>query len=84
MRQIISVTGEDSLRTIEKDYLYWADIFEKVFINSNPKSFEDTLDVGWNLLGLFPEDELIRINGKTLEKKYSSTKWEDFGYSKSI
>ncbi|MCK4484108.1 MAG: V-type ATP synthase subunit B, partial [Candidatus Thorarchaeota archaeon] len=48
----------------------FADRFEQEFINQGDhenRSFEETLDLGWNLLSEFPERELKRCDPKTID-----------------
>lgn len=78
LRQIISISGEESLTEIEKIYLKTADIFEFNFINSKPLNFIQTLDLGWKILGLIPKLELIRIPEKLIDKYYAVSDFLDF------
>jgi V/A-type H+/Na+-transporting ATPase subunit B len=61
LRQLTAVTGKDALSETELIYLDFATEFESYFVNSTVKSFDETLDLGWALLGLLPRSELIRI-----------------------
>ena len=40
-------------------------------MNEN-RSMEETLDLGWELLGLLPREELDRVDTKILDKYYKA------------
>ena len=75
-RALASVIGEDELSDTDKKYLVFGRAFEQMFIgqsvNDNRTIF-DTLDIGWNLLGLMPRGELDRIDTKVLDQYYKPT-----------
>lgn len=80
LRQIIAITGEESLSKTERLYLHFADIFEKHFINSKkPLTIAETLDLGWKLICLFPRKLLIKIPERILNHFYKETNWSEFG-----
>ena len=58
---------------IDKKYLEFGKEFEERYIgqgqNEN-RSMEETLDLGWELLGRLPKEELDRVDTKILEKYY--------------
>jgi len=69
-RQVAMVSGEASLTEKEKTYLNFADKFEREFIHQGLKEnriIEQTLEIGWNLLSMFPESELKRIELDTIK-----------------
>ena len=75
-RALASVIGEDELSPIDKRYLVFGKAFEAEFVGqSEPenRSITETLDKGWELLGLLPKDELDRIDTKILNKYYKET-----------
>ena len=62
-------------RSIKK-YLEFGREFEKRFIGQDihdNRTIIDTLNIGWELLGLLPREELDRIDTKILDKYYKST-----------
>lgn len=72
-RSLASVIGEDELSEIDKKYLEFGRAFEKEFVNQGDyenRSIEDTLDIGWKLLKIFPSEQLDRIDTKILEEYY--------------
>ncbi len=74
-RALASVIGEDELSPIDKKYLKFGVAFEKEYVRQGPsenRTIEQTLDLGWKLLGLLPKDELDRIDTKILDKYYKA------------
>ena len=72
-RNLASVIGEDELSPIDKKYLEFGKEFEERYIGQGQeenRSMEETLDLGWELLGRLPKEELDRVDTKILEKYY--------------
>ncbi|HJX22799.1 MAG TPA: V-type ATP synthase subunit B [Candidatus Bathyarchaeia archaeon] len=70
-RDLSRIVGEMSLSETEGRYLKFADAFERRFINQDEnenRPIEKTLDIAWELLAMFPEDNLVRIEKKYIEK----------------
>ena len=75
-RALASVIGEDELSPIDKRYLVFGKAFEAEFVGQSEtenRSITETLDKGWELLGLLPKEELDRIDTKILNKYYKET-----------
>ena len=69
LRELVAVVGSEALTERDQKYLHFADRFEREFINQGEhedRSFEDTLNLGWNLLSMFPERELKRCDPSTI------------------
>jgi len=79
VRDLVAVIGEAALTDLDRLYLKFADRFEKEFVNQGvyeERSFEETLDKGWELLSMLPESELKRADPETIKKyhpKYRKT-----------
>lgn len=59
-----AVVGEEALSKEDLQYLEFLEKFEKTFINQGAyenRSVFDSLDLGWQLLRLFPKEMLKRI-----------------------
>ncbi len=72
-RALASVIGEDELSPIDKKYLEFGKAFEDRFIGQDPhenRTILQTLDIGWELLGMLPREELDRIDTKILDQYY--------------
>ena len=72
-KSLASVIGEDELSDMDKKYIAFGKAFDEKFLaqsGDDNRSIEDTLDLGWELLGMLPRTELDRISDKTLDKYY--------------
>ncbi len=70
-RDLASVIGEDELSEVDQKYLQFGLAFEQEFVAQEAgenRSIEETLDIGWRLLGILPREELDRIDTRILEK----------------
>lgn len=75
VRALASVIGEDELADIDKRYMQFGRVFESNFITQEwdeNRAMEDTLDLGWELLGLLPLEELDRVSPETLDQYYQA------------
>ena len=75
-RALASVIGEDELSPLDKQYLVFGKAFEAEFVGQSEtenRSVIETLDKGWELLGLLPREELDRIDTKVLNQYYQPT-----------
>ena len=71
LRDLVAVVGEEALTDRDKRYLSFADEFEKKFISQGKdedRSFEKTLNIGWELLAMLPIAELKKISEELIEK----------------
>ncbi|MEM1850504.1 MAG: V-type ATP synthase subunit B, partial [Desulfurococcaceae archaeon] len=71
LRELSAIVGMESLTPRDKKYLEFADQFERRFINQHEyerRTVEETLDIGWELLAILPEEELKQITPDTLRK----------------
>ena len=72
LRGLVAIVGEEALSERDKKLLKFADEFEAKFVRQSrdeDRSIQETLDLGWKLLGRLPESELTRISPE-LKKKY--------------
>ncbi len=72
-KELMVVLGEAALTPMDRTYARFADEFEKRYINQGfyeNRSIEETLDLSWELLGIFPKSELKRIKPAILDKYY--------------
>lgn len=71
LRALVAVVGEEALTDRDRNYLEFADRFEREFINQGKdenRAIESTLDLGWELLRMLPESEMKRIDPKFIFK----------------
>ena len=78
IRRLMAIVGEETLTDLDRKYLTFAERFEKELIGqgAGTRTIEETLDLGWELLSIFPKEELNRIN-KDLISRYFSEIMED-------
>lgn len=72
-RSLASVIGEEELSKTDKKYLHFGKMFENKFLTQSQtesRSIEKTLDLGWSLLGYLPREELDRLDDKLLDQFY--------------
>jgi V/A-type H+-transporting ATPase subunit B len=70
-QELAVILGEAALSDMDKVYFQFADTFEKEYVSQGDyenRTIEETLDLGWKLLSVFPTAELKRIRQAWLEK----------------
>ena len=73
VRALASVIGAEELSPIDRSYMKFGEAFEHQFLAQDAqenRSIETTLDLGWQLLGLLPKEELDRIDPEQLDRYY--------------
>jgi V/A-type H+-transporting ATPase subunit B len=73
VRALASVIGEEELSTVDRQYVTFGQAFEREFIGQDEtenRSIEQTLDLGWRLLGKLPSAELTRVTPEELRRRY--------------
>jgi V/A-type H+-transporting ATPase subunit B len=71
LRETALISGEAALTSTDQLYIQFADKFEREFIGQSideNRDIEKTLEIGWNLLSLLPESELVRIDPDIITK----------------
>ncbi len=77
LRDLMAVVGEEALTDRDRKFLGFADAFEKRFVTQGKdedRSVEETLDLGWELLGMLPEAELKRVRPEHIPKYHPAYK----------
>jgi V/A-type H+-transporting ATPase subunit B len=72
-KELSTILGEAALSELDKVYAKFADRFEEEYLNqgfNTDLSIEETLDIGWKLLRMFPVSELRRISEANIKKYY--------------
>lgn len=83
VEELTVILGEAALTDMDKLYLKFAEKFENEYISQGEyenRSIDQTLDLGWKLLTIFPREELKRIRTEYLDKymaKFKTEKEED-------
>ena len=72
-RSLASVIGEDELSDMDKQYLKFGELFERVFIGQGFKrrSINQTLNLGWALLSQLPQEALDRLDPALIKENYN-------------
>lgn len=76
-RNLASIIGAEELSTQDKNYLDFAEAFEKRFIGQGEhedRGIIETLDLAWELLSILPPDALSRMKQDDLKKYHH---WQD-------
>ena len=72
-KELAVILGDAALSDTDKLYAKFADAFEAEYISQGyytNRTIEETLDLGWKLLGILPRTELKRIRAEYLDKYY--------------
>ena len=72
-KELAVILGEAALSSIDKLYAKFADAFEREYVSQGyqrSRTIEETLDIGWKLLGILPRSELKRIKDEFLDLYY--------------
>ncbi|NLZ55517.1 MAG: V-type ATP synthase subunit B, partial [Clostridiaceae bacterium] len=72
-RELAIILGESSLSEVDRLYARFSTEFEERYIAQGfqtNRSIEETLDLGWELLGILPRAELKRIREGYLDRYY--------------
>ena len=71
IRNLAAIIGEEELGKEDQMYLKFGEALEGQFFTQGEyenRSIEETLDLGWRLLKLLPENELYRIKPELIKK----------------
>lgn len=72
-KELAVVLGESALSEIDVLYVKFADAFEGRFIRQGEdenRTIEESLAIGWELLGMLPKTELKRVRDEYIEQYY--------------
>lgn len=70
-RELSVILGEAALSDEDKLYVKFSDAFEERFIRQGEyenRTIEETLSIGWELLGILPRSELKRVKEEQIKK----------------
>lgn len=74
VRALASVIGEEELSEVDQRYVKFGQAFEREFVNQGStenRNIETTLDIGWRLLSMLPQEELTRVSQAEIQQYYS-------------
>ncbi len=70
LRSLSAIVGEEALGANDRTYLKFADMFESRYVNQDrneDRTIEETLDLGWELLSVLPEQDMKRVKTAHIE-----------------
>jgi V/A-type H+-transporting ATPase subunit B len=73
VRALASVIGEEELSAVDQRYLKFGRAFEDGFVSqgtSENRGIETTLEIGWRLLSMLPQEELTRLSMEEIRQYY--------------
>ncbi len=73
VRALASVIGEEELSDVDQKYLKFGRAFEHEFVNQGQnenRTIEQTLDIGWRLISMLPQEELTRLSREEIKQYY--------------
>jgi len=73
IRALAAIVGEEELSDLDKIYLRFGNVFEERFLSqgyNENRSIETTLEIGWDMLSVLPEEELYRISKEEIQRYY--------------
>lgn len=74
VRVLASVMGQEGLPETDRRFLEFGDLFEQEFVRqSDPRTLEESMSVGWRLLRSLPETELTRLSGAQIARHIRGT-----------
>lgn len=82
VQELAVILGEAALSDLDKIYFRFAEEFEGQYISQGEyenRTIDETLDLGWKLLSVFPREELKRIRDEYLDKYMKKFKKEEEG-----
>lgn len=79
VQELSAILGEAALTEMDKLYSRFAEEFEARYVSQGEyenRSIENTLDLGWKLLSMFPREELKRVRDEYLDKYWTKFRRE--------
>lgn len=74
VRVLASVVGRDGLTELDRQYIEFADRFERNLIRqAGRRTLEESMEIGWQLLRLLPKAELARLSDDQITRYVQST-----------
>ncbi len=76
-KELSVILGEAALSDIDKIYARFSEKFEEKYVSQGfetNRDIEETLEIGWELLSMLPQNELKRIREEFIRKYYKHDK----------
>jgi V/A-type H+-transporting ATPase subunit B len=77
IRALEAIVGAEECSETDKVYLRFGARFEREFLSQaydEDRTVEQTLDIGWRMLSILPQDELYRVSKEDIRKYYKPSK----------
>jgi V/A-type H+-transporting ATPase subunit B len=73
LRRLVAIVGEEALTDMDRMALKFADAFEQNYLDQKEENreLEQTLETGWKLISMMPEESIKRIKTEYVEKYYN-------------
>lgn len=79
-RAIAAIVSEEEMSDMDKLYLKFGREFEQTFVNQGfhvNRSIEESLNLAWELISIFPKSELTNISAKELLRYYKGSQEDE-------
>jgi len=73
IRSLAAIVGEEELSDLDKIYLEFGNSFEEEFLSQGEnenRTIEETLEKGWRMLSILPQEELYRVRREDIDRYY--------------
>ncbi len=78
VRVLASVMGQEGLSDTDRDFLAFGDAFEEQLIQqAADRTLEESMAIGWDILGLLPQSELTRLSNEQIARFITRRKTRD-------
>lgn len=77
LRGLVAIVGEEALSDRDKRKLKFAELFENKFLQQGmheDRDFLTTMNIAWEIMGIIPREELVKIDNNLKDKYYKETK----------
>ncbi len=77
LRDLAEIVGEEELSETDRKYLKFGNDFENKFLSQEReegRGMTDSFNIGWDILGNLPMEELTQVSSENLKKYYPGNK----------
>ena len=80
IRNLAAIIGEEELSELDRSYLKGGEKLETEFLaqgEHEERTIEQTLEIGWRVLSILPQEELTRIKPELIQKYMTEEPWQN-------
>ena len=80
IRNLAAIIGEEELSELDRSYLKFGEKLETEFLaqgEHEERTIEQTLEIGWRVLSILPQEELTRIKPELIQKYMTEEPWQN-------